>query len=91
MVLSTHLVEMRKLLSQEKRGVSLEQVRYQCGTKTRRRTHEDVDVIFIRFHGQYRQVVFLATCSDEPLGFHLYLTGQHAAAVLWYPYEVISY
>jgi hypothetical protein len=33
--------------------------------------------------------VFLATFSDEPLGFHLYLTGQHAA-VLWYPHEVIS-
>ncbi len=91
MALSTHLVEMRKLLSQETGGVSFEQVRYQCGTKTRWHTHEDVDVIFIRFHCQYRRAVFLATFSDEPLGFHLYLTVQHAAAVLWYPSEVISY
>jgi putative transposase len=29
--------------------------------------------------------VFLATFSDEPLGFHLYLTGQRTAAVLWDP------
>jgi len=52
-------------------------------------TAKDVDVIFIRFHCQQSQALFLATFGDESLGFRLYLSSQDLA-VLWYSDEVIG-
>ncbi len=50
MLLSTEFLEMRELLSQETREVAFEVIRNQGGAKARRRTHDHVDVVFIRFY-----------------------------------------
>jgi hypothetical protein len=86
MLLTAHSFEMGELLTQEARGVALEQISYQCGAKAWRGTDKDMNMIFIRIHCQQRQSVLLTTLGDESFCLFLYLTCQDRTAVLWYPH-----
>src|ERR1700693_2183385 len=90
MLLATEFLELRELLAQETRGVPFEVIRNQGRAKARRRTHDHMDVVFIRFHREDLQPLLLAALCEAPLRLFLSLSCQHAPAVLWYPYQMIG-
>ncbi len=91
MLLSTCFLETGELLPQVPRGMPLQEISNQRRTKAWRRTHNDMDMIDVRFQCQERQPMPLTAFSNQAFRCCLHLPGEYLSAILRYPDEMIGY